>query len=397
MNKAILVAGLAYGDEGKGAAVDYLVRKHNSSLVVRYNGGAQAGHNVVLPDGKHHTFSQFGAGTLAGAKTYLSRFMMVNPISMTIEASYLDKIGVKPFDMITVDHKCLITTPFDKALNIIREQTRGNKAHGSCGLGIGETQNYFNIYGDEALFAGDLEDKAVCKLKLRLKQVRASALGVSGIEAINIDDIATNYYDLAQIAYVCKYPAHVLINWNSGSTPVIFEGAQGVLLDERDEFAPHNTWSKTTFENADTLLGEMKFNGEVTRIGCVRSYMTRHGAGPFNDDKKLDTLPEPHNSDECFQGKFRRGHFDKAAVNMALDVCGGVDEIHMSHIDYHSKIYPDFSESVYISNLERLLETPITVLGYGPTFQDRRERAKTFVARRRSAEISDGVSLSVKE
>ena len=68
--KAIITVGLGFGDEGKGATVDYLARSLNADLVVRFCGGAQAGHNVQLPDGGRHTFAQFGAGTFAGARTY---------------------------------------------------------------------------------------------------------------------------------------------------------------------------------------------------------------------------------------------------------------------------------------------------------------------------------------
>src|SRR5215472_8223796 len=75
MKRAIITVGLGFGDEGKGATVDYLTRHFGADLVVRYCGGSQAGHNVQLPDGRRHTFSQFGAGTLAGAsgrpRTYL--------------------------------------------------------------------------------------------------------------------------------------------------------------------------------------------------------------------------------------------------------------------------------------------------------------------------------------
>jgi len=72
MRRAIVTVGLGFGDEGKGAAVDFLCRRHGADLVVRYSGGSQAGHNVQLPDGRRHTFSQFGAGTLAGVSTYLA-------------------------------------------------------------------------------------------------------------------------------------------------------------------------------------------------------------------------------------------------------------------------------------------------------------------------------------
>ena len=80
MKRAIITVGLGFGDEGKGATVDYLTRKYNADLVVRYCGGSQAGHNVQLPDGRRHTFSQFGAGTLAGrVRTYLGPGVVIDP------------------------------------------------------------------------------------------------------------------------------------------------------------------------------------------------------------------------------------------------------------------------------------------------------------------------------
>ena len=80
--RAVITVGLGFGDEGKGATVDFLTRELSAGLVVRYCGGAQAGHNVELPDGSRHTFSQFGAGTLAGAKTYLGPRMIISPATM---------------------------------------------------------------------------------------------------------------------------------------------------------------------------------------------------------------------------------------------------------------------------------------------------------------------------
>src|SRR5436853_217291 len=83
MKRAIITVGLGFGDEGKGATVDFLARHYEAALVVRYCGGSQAGHNVELPDGRRHTFSQFGAGTLAGTSrrpgTYLGPNVVIDP------------------------------------------------------------------------------------------------------------------------------------------------------------------------------------------------------------------------------------------------------------------------------------------------------------------------------
>ena len=78
-----IVVGLGFGDEGKGAITDKLVREHNAHTVVRFNGGPQANHRVVTPEGLDHCFSQFGSGTLVpGVRTVLSRFMIVDPLAL---------------------------------------------------------------------------------------------------------------------------------------------------------------------------------------------------------------------------------------------------------------------------------------------------------------------------
>ena len=98
MKRAVIVQGLGFGDEGKGATVDFLTRELAADLVVRYCGGSQAGHNVVLPDGRRHVFAQFGAGTLAGAATYLGEQMIVNLPAMHKEAQHLlEMTGEDPF------------------------------------------------------------------------------------------------------------------------------------------------------------------------------------------------------------------------------------------------------------------------------------------------------------
>lgn len=80
MGSAIAVIGAGFGDEGKGLMTDYCCQRPKYTTVVRFNGGAQAGHTVVTPDGRRHVFSHFGSGTLRGAATFLSRFFICNPI-----------------------------------------------------------------------------------------------------------------------------------------------------------------------------------------------------------------------------------------------------------------------------------------------------------------------------
>ncbi|HMD93073.1 MAG TPA: adenylosuccinate synthetase, partial [Trebonia sp.] len=113
--------------------------------------------------------------------------------------------------------------------------------------------------------------------------------------------------------------------------PVVFEGAQGVLLDEWHGFHPYTTWSTTTFANAETLLAEA---GETAaRLGVIRCYLTRHGPGPFvSEDPALD-LPEPHNRTGRWQGPVRTGHLDAVALRYAAEVAGGLDAVALTHLD----------------------------------------------------------------
>src|SRR5262245_15779990 len=128
----IITVGLGFGDEGKGAAVDFLCRQHGADLVVRYSGGAQAGHNVQLPDGRRHTFAQFGAGTLAGAKTWLGPRMIISPATMFPEAEHLRSLGIAdPFRLLSVHPDCLVSTVYHVAVHRIRELVRGATRSGS--------------------------------------------------------------------------------------------------------------------------------------------------------------------------------------------------------------------------------------------------------------------------
>jgi adenylosuccinate synthase len=144
VKRAVIVQGLGIGDEGKGATVDFLTRELSAELVVRYCGGSQAGHNVVLPDDRRHVFSQFGAGTLAGAATYLGPLMIIHPTAMLREADHLRQLtGRDPFAQLLVHPHALVSTAYHQQLNRLRELSRGANRHGSCGQGIGETRHYW--------------------------------------------------------------------------------------------------------------------------------------------------------------------------------------------------------------------------------------------------------------
>ena len=134
---ASIVIGLGFGDEGKGLATDYLCSRSTNPLAIRFNGGQQAGHTVCMPDGRHHVFSSFGAGTLRGAATYWSDYCTCSIPDLLNEYQALEKMGTAP--QLYIDENCAITTHYDALYNRLQEQHRGNSRHGSCGMGFGNT------------------------------------------------------------------------------------------------------------------------------------------------------------------------------------------------------------------------------------------------------------------
>jgi len=380
MKKAVIVAGMAYGDEAKGATVDFLCRDLGASLVVRYNGGHQAAHNVVLEDGRHHTFSQFGSGTfIPGVKTYLSRFMLVNPLAMMCEEEHLLSVGVTDaWQRTTVDENCVVVTPYHRAFNRLEEISRGHRAHGSCGVGIGVARR-LELEG-LALRVKELGKGAktrdilrTIRTRLQLESVALNYRFEDTPEVLQEQHTLAEYENDSELSgYYRAWLEKVKIV--PGFTPqdgMIFEGAQGVLLDEKHGTAPHNTWTNTTFENAFTLLNEAGYQGEVTKIGCWRSYFTRHGSGPFPSESQWgeEEHPELHNTCGRYQGRWRIGSFDYDSAEQATKICGGVDEIAISHMDYRRD--PSGTMWVEPKLLEDALGAPVTILSYGPTAQDR--------------------------
>ena len=345
MNIAIVV-GLGLGDEGKGRVVDLTCREAaGPAKVIRFSGGAQCGHGVTAPDGRHHVFRQFGAGTFAGASTYLSRHVLVNPITLEREAAALSGQGVvNPFGLLSVDRDALVSSIYHVAANRLSETLRGRDRHGSCGMGIAETIEDSLQYPKMALRIGDLQDWRILLKKLsfsralRLHRFQDFGLGDQDRDwrAILNPDVerqVERYYWLGQqFAIVDRDWMRQLLKQPGD---LVFEGAQGVLLDQDYGFPPHTTWSKTTFENALELLDEVGFDSaQARRIGVVRAYITRHGAGPLpTEDTSGDYAGDLDNITNEFQGSFRRGAFDAVLARYARHVVGRLDEVVVTCLD----------------------------------------------------------------
>jgi adenylosuccinate synthase len=281
--KASAVIGANFGDEGKGLMTDYLASKSPHGITVRFNGGAQAGHTVVTPDGTRHVFNHIGAGTFAGQTTFLSRFFITNPIIFFKEYKVLSENFMGKIDIVA-DPAGLVTTPYDMLINQIVEDFRGKNRHGSVGIGIGETIER-NLQPEYAITIADLNHP---NLRTRLDiirreyvPIRLEKLGVTQYnnEYIMSDGILENF--VGECYTFCDNFIRIQdVSFLKGKEGIVFEGAQGLLLDQDHRFFPYVTRSKTGLANVLTLAEEAGIT-EIDTHYITRAYLTRHGAGPL--------------------------------------------------------------------------------------------------------------------
>jgi adenylosuccinate synthase len=323
--RATAVIGANFGDEGKGLLTDYLAaRDPAGTVVVRFNGGAQAGHTVVTPAGRRHVFHHFGAGTLAGARTFLSRHVIVNPFLWGKERTELPELA-GPMD---VDRRAMLTTPFDMLVNQEAERFRGGGRHGSCGVGINETVE--RCAGPLATTVADIGDPN--RLRDLLAGIadrapeRLDQLGVPPSpffrEMVRSESLVAGYLDACEQFRRLEH----LVDGPAGLRDfghVVFEGAQGLLLDERHRFFPHVTRSRTGLHNVAQIADEIGLR-ELDVVYVTRTYMTRHGAGPFPTERPGLSFPDPTNAPNEWQGALRFGDPDLPlmAESIAADLSG---------------------------------------------------------------------------
>jgi adenylosuccinate synthase len=355
------VLGLGFGDCGKGLFVDALTRRWQAHTVVRFNGGGQAGHNVVTPadadaPSKHHTFSHFGAGTFVPrVRTVLVDPMIVHPTALLVEAEALFRAGVRDvLGPLMIDARCRMTTPFHQAAGRLRELLRGTAAHGTCGVGVGETVRHGLEHPDQELRYADLAHEDAGSLVERLQAIRETLLAEFSplVEKESSAAIDAELQLLQDETVAEKWAARVR-PLGSRCRPVsfdrirlrltqpgcvLFEGAQGVLLDEWRGFHPHTTWSSINTDAVEAVARRFGIEAPIEHYGVMRTYLTRHGAGPLpTEDGSLNVLPEPHNTGDGWQGTFRRGHPDAVLLRYALEAAGRLSGLLISHLDVFRK------------------------------------------------------------
>lgn len=323
MKKAYIVIGAMFGDEGKGNITDILCHQNSSVMNVRFNGGAQAAHTVVTPKRKRCVFRHFGSGTLAGVPTYLSEDFLVNFFAFEEERQALEnRFGITA--NVYVNPNSRVTTLWDMYINQAVETIRGDKRHGSCGMGIDETVQRSKEQAYK-ITVRDLMNLETLKTKLEMIQNEYVPRRLKNKYQITIEELPAEYKALLEkkenidmtMFYAKEFLQHVQIMGDyllKRYENVVFEGAQGLLLDQEfKRFSPHLTTSNTGIKNVMKMLHQLKFKGEVEIEYVSRCYTTRHGRGEFPTEvshKPYANITDLTNVPNEFQESLRFGILD---------------------------------------------------------------------------------------
>lgn len=324
--KARAVIGANFGDEGKGLLVDYFCGKGLAEVVVRYSGGANAGHTVVTPEGDRHVFRQVGSGAFLGVPTFLSEYVAVDPLALMLELRQLSELGVKP--EIYASPECLVTTFADILINRRMEDQRGDGRHGSTGMGFSETIERSQVpelrITMADLFSGGagLETK-IAEICDRYARFRTG-------KPIDDPEMARSFLRCAQKLPEVVFPAGI----GQCKDPV-FEGSQGLLLDmdNKDSF-PHVTRSNTGLKNVRALCARAGIT-DIEPYYVSRTYLTRHGAGPLPGEDPTLWFADDTNTENDWQGKIRFAPLDTSGLlrRICRDAAPGGAFLLVTHCD----------------------------------------------------------------
>ena len=342
MGRNVVILGSQWGDEGKGKIVDLLTDK--ASLVARFQGGHNAGHTLVI-DGKKTALHLVPSGILREHVTcVIGNGVVVAPDALLKEIGMLEERGVEVRDRLKVSGSCPLILPYHIALDNAREAQRGNAKIGTTGRGIGPA--YEDKVARRGLRIGDMAnmERFAEKLKEVLEYHNFSLTQYYKAEAVDFDQtlaLATQWAEalLPMKADVTK----ILHDAREAGENILFEGAQGSLLDIDHGTYPFVTSSNTTAGGTATGTGFGPLYLDYV-LGITKAYTTRVGSGPFPTELKCKIgqyLGEKGHEFGTTTGRERRcGWFDAVALRQAvrinsisgicltkLDVLDGLDEI----------------------------------------------------------------------
>ncbi|TCO74693.1 adenylosuccinate synthase [Chromatocurvus halotolerans] len=426
MSKNVVVLGTQWGDEGKGKIVDLLTDQ--ADAVVRFQGGHNAGHTLVC-DGEKTVLHLIPSGILrADVQCLIGNGVVLSPEALLTEIATLEAKGVPVRQRLRISPACPLILPYHVALDAAREARRGDAKIGTTGRGIGPA--YEDKVARRGLRVGDLRYPA--RFRSRLAEVmeyhNAQLVHYYGVEAEDVDATADATLAMGeQLLPMLADVTTILHDYRRSGARIMFEGAQGSLLDIDHGTYPYVTSSNTTAGGTATGTGFGPLYLDYV-LGITKAYTTRVGSGPFPTelfDAVGAQLAKRGNEFGATTGRPRRcGWFDAVALRSAvninsvsglcltkMDVLDGLDEIRICTAytdrngnpvpnpvdadDYADivpvyKSVPGWQESTvgvrdlqalpvaarsYIKRLEELVGAPIDIISTGP------DRLETIVLR----------------
>lgn len=426
MGKNVVVLGTQWGDEGKGKIVDLLTEQ--IKYVARFQGGHNAGHTLVI-EGKKTVLHLIPSGILhKGVTCLIGNGVVLAPDALMKEIAELEANGVPVRERLRLSTACPLILPYHVALDQARELARGNDKIGTTGRGIGPA--YEDKVARRGLRLGDLLDREGFAVKLKEVMAYHNFVLTSyfGVEAVDYDEVLAEAFRLAdEIRPMIADVTDILHTAREAGDHILFEGAQGSLLDIDHGTYPYVTSSNTTAGGTATGSGFGPLYLDYV-LGITKAYTTRVGSGPFPTELDCDVGEylgvKGHEFGATTGRKRRCGWFDAIAVRHAvrinsisgmcltkLDVLDGLTEVKICIGYKNSKgesvgipcdargwadvkpVYetmPGWSESTvgvqkledlpqaarnYINRLEELTGTPVDIISTGP------DRVETIILR----------------
>lgn len=320
---SVVIVGSQWGDEGKGKMTDYL--SQDADVVVRSQGGNNAGHTIAF-DGKKFALRLVPSGIFGKDKlAVIGNGVVINPPALLKELHYLQDNGID-ISGLRISSRSHVTFPYHILLDKCQEAAKGDHKVGTTKNGIGPT--YMDKVSRVGIRMSDLLEKDTFKVKLQRNLAEKNELFTKlyHVDPISFDDIFESYYEYGQELkkYVTDTSRIVNDALDQGKK-VLFEGAQGVMLDVDQGTYPYVTASNPIAGGVCTGVG-VGPNKIDTVVGICKAYSTRVGAGPFPTeltDEIGDRIRETGHEYGTVTGRPRRiGWFDSVAMRHARRVSG---------------------------------------------------------------------------
>lgn len=330
---SVVVVGTQWGDEGKGKITDFL--SANAEVIARYQGGDNAGHTIVI-DGKKFKLQLIPSGIFYPEKiSVIGNGVVVNPKSLVKELAYLHEEGVST-DSLRISDRAHVILPYHIELDRLQEESKGDNKIGTTIKGIGPA------YMDKAARVGiriaDLLDRDVFaeRLRINLEEKNRQFTKLYDAPALSFDDIFEEYYEYGQQIKQYVTDTSVILNdaLDNGKR-VLFEGAQGVMLDIDQGTYPFVTSSNPVA--GGVTIGSGVGPSKIDKVvGVCKAYTSRVGDGPFPtelSDEIGDRIREVGHEYGTVTGRPRRvGWFDSVVMRHSRRV-SGITNLSLNSID----------------------------------------------------------------